>query len=67
MYTKNLEEISKYLPNEDHFIVYGAGWTGYKFQYLLKILNKEIKYFILLRSKKKEKKSKEVKDEVKRR
>ncbi len=46
MYTKNLEEISKYLPNEDHFIVYGAGWTGYKFQYLLKILNKEIKYFI---------------------
>ncbi len=46
MYTENLKEICKYLPNDNNFIVYGAGWTGYKFQYLLRILNKDIKYFI---------------------
>ena len=46
MYTKKLREISEYLPDENIFIVYGAGWTGYKFQYLLKILDREIKYFI---------------------
>jgi FkbM family methyltransferase len=46
MYTKNLDEICKYLPNDKSFIVYGAGWTGYKFQHLLKILGKKIEYYI---------------------
>jgi FkbM family methyltransferase len=46
MYTKNLQEISLHLPQAKKIIVYGAGWTGRKFYYLLKILNKEIEYFI---------------------
>ncbi|AYJ79906.1 hypothetical protein AN286_06950 [Aliarcobacter cryaerophilus ATCC 43158] len=46
MYTKNLEEICKYLPNNKSFVVYGSGWTGYKFEYLLRILGKNIEYYI---------------------